>query len=305
MAPKPKLSPDDIAEIQRLSAKGMSQVELASKYNVRRELIRTALASVSDATGDSGLKLIDYGDIYSSPLNPRKTFDDAEITELAESIAENGLLQNLVVRLRASKLNVEGARLLAAEPIEVQEEILYEHWGNWNEEDADIRVITIEEDDEAIDVSVIRGDLSWRKRQEENRKAYEARVAAHQAGTLPQEEVGDPEDDPPGETPEEKAQRERAQAEREAEWQKRNDEREALEEAKIAEYRAVCTDLPTDWTQAESEDEANQLCMDGCKFRKLLNWNSPQQFHVCINPKSPRAGLLTLENQAGRDCFEA
>src|SRR5690554_1432725 len=36
--------------------------------------------------------------LRASPLNPRKRFDDASIDELADSIATEGLLQNLVVR---------------------------------------------------------------------------------------------------------------------------------------------------------------------------------------------------------------
>jgi hypothetical protein len=40
-------------------------------------------------------------DIHPSPLNPRKSFDEAAIIELALSIAAQGLLQNLVLRPRA------------------------------------------------------------------------------------------------------------------------------------------------------------------------------------------------------------
>ncbi|WP_158680079.1 ParB/RepB/Spo0J family partition protein [Deinococcus sp. NW-56] len=36
--------------------------------------------------------------LHPSPLNPRKHFDEAKLTELAESIAHQGLMQNLVVR---------------------------------------------------------------------------------------------------------------------------------------------------------------------------------------------------------------
>lgn len=39
-------------------------------------------------------------DIAPSPLNPRKTFDDEALEQLAASIAQQGLLQNLVIRLR-------------------------------------------------------------------------------------------------------------------------------------------------------------------------------------------------------------
>lgn len=40
-----------------------------------------------------------FAALVPSPDNPRKTFDDGTIAELADSIAQNGILQNLVVRV--------------------------------------------------------------------------------------------------------------------------------------------------------------------------------------------------------------
>lgn len=45
-----------------------------------------------------GVRLIPLGDIDPSPDNPRKTFDREALAELAASIAEQGLLQPIVVR---------------------------------------------------------------------------------------------------------------------------------------------------------------------------------------------------------------
>jgi ParB/RepB/Spo0J family partition protein len=42
--------------------------------------------------------VIPIDDIESSPTNPRKAFDQAELQELAESIKANGVLQNVIVR---------------------------------------------------------------------------------------------------------------------------------------------------------------------------------------------------------------
>ena len=417
MAPKPKLTPTDIAEIQQLSAEGMNQIEIAAKFGVDRGLIRKALASVPVPIGESSLKEIDYADIHTSSLNPRKTFDNAEIAELAESIATNGLLQNLVVRprpeggytlvagerrwraigaliegnaggwtggvpcrvieaddgthlalallenlhrqdvqpleeadafaqlqaldperwtpqviaekigrtprfvymrlamannlcadaktlVRAGRLNVEGARLLAAEPLAVQDEIVRQQWGNWQETDADVLEIAIEEDDEPIDVSAIRGELNWRKHQEDNRIAYEARAAAHEAGALSEEDPSEIDGGEDEETPEEKSRRLSEAAQREAAWKKNQEEREAREAAVITQFKEVCYKLPTDWTEDEAKAETSSLCREGCKHRRLLNYLSPAQFHVCLNPNSPRAGLLTFEDQGGRGCFE-
>jgi ParB/RepB/Spo0J family partition protein len=45
-----------------------------------------------------GLRDIPWVLIHPSPLNPRKSFDDDAIAELADSIAASGILQNLIVR---------------------------------------------------------------------------------------------------------------------------------------------------------------------------------------------------------------
>lgn len=49
------------------------------------------------------IQQVPLNQLKPSPLNPRKRFDEATITELAESIAAQGLLQNLVVRLAGTK----------------------------------------------------------------------------------------------------------------------------------------------------------------------------------------------------------
>ncbi len=49
--------------------------------------------------GDAEIRRVRVSAIVPNPLQPRRTFTDAELTELAESIRENGLLQPLVVRL--------------------------------------------------------------------------------------------------------------------------------------------------------------------------------------------------------------
>ncbi|MAZ92154.1 MAG: hypothetical protein CMF76_09355, partial [Maricaulis sp.] len=46
------------------------------------------------APAGGGEQAIPHNLIHASPLNPRKTFDAAELDELADSIAEKGLLQN-------------------------------------------------------------------------------------------------------------------------------------------------------------------------------------------------------------------
>lgn len=71
---------------------------------------QTAPPPVAAATPGE-LAVIDLASIHPSPLNPRKTFDDVATAELAESIAANGVLQNLVVRRRP----VGGFEIVAGE----------------------------------------------------------------------------------------------------------------------------------------------------------------------------------------------
>ncbi len=55
----------------------------------------------------SQIKNIPMADIVVSDLNPRKTFDETYIQELAESIKENGLIQAIVVRKVGKKPNIK------------------------------------------------------------------------------------------------------------------------------------------------------------------------------------------------------
>jgi ParB/RepB/Spo0J family partition protein len=50
------------------------------------------------AERSSGVELIPWSSLLPSPLNPRKSFDTAKLEELASSIFEKGVLQNLVAR---------------------------------------------------------------------------------------------------------------------------------------------------------------------------------------------------------------
>jgi len=61
--------------------------------------------------GVGGVELIHIKACFPSPLNPRKTFPEAEIVELADSIATSGLLQPLTAREMTEMLeNVPSAR---------------------------------------------------------------------------------------------------------------------------------------------------------------------------------------------------
>lgn len=55
-------------------------------------------AESADTRGGAGVKLIPVEFLEPNPDQPRKRFDEAELAELAESIADKGLLQPLLVR---------------------------------------------------------------------------------------------------------------------------------------------------------------------------------------------------------------
>lgn len=47
---------------------------------------------------DNNIQMIKCDDIAANPMQPRQTFNDESLKELADSIAENGLLQPIIVR---------------------------------------------------------------------------------------------------------------------------------------------------------------------------------------------------------------
>jgi hypothetical protein len=69
--------------------------------------------------------------------------------------------------------------------------------------------------------------------------------------------------------------------------------------------------LPTDYEayggqirRWEDSEKDYPDCSGGCKHFVPLDGDLKFDWGVCANKKSPRAGLLTWEHQAGVDCFE-
>jgi hypothetical protein len=70
--------------------------------------------------------------------------------------------------------------------------------------------------------------------------------------------------------------------------------------------------LPTDYKDYggnierwEHPEEFYPDCSTGCRHYRMLEGKLESDWGVCTNPRSPRAGLLTFEHQAGHDCFES
>lgn len=97
--------------------------------------------ATTDDAGDDEVRL-PYSALRRSALNPRKTFDDDALRELADSIAANGLLQNLVVRMMpdGTAIIVAGERRFRAIGILVDE-------GRWDPNAPLIRARRMQLDD--------------------------------------------------------------------------------------------------------------------------------------------------------------
>lgn len=67
--------------------------------------ISELLANVEDERIESGERVlnIDIEDIYPNPLQPRKSFDEESINELAASMEEYGILQPIIVKKEGDK----------------------------------------------------------------------------------------------------------------------------------------------------------------------------------------------------------
>lgn len=90
--------------LKALAAAGLLQAP-AFTLTADGEAVLAALARAeqdpppqAEGAGVPGHAQLVHLQIRPDPLNPRKHFDEAEIAELAESIAQDGLLENLVVR---------------------------------------------------------------------------------------------------------------------------------------------------------------------------------------------------------------
>ncbi len=118
------LSADQQTQILARLAEGESQKALATEFGVARSTIqRLQLANSAKTTkpsdGPETLLMLRSDQLIASPLNPRRSFDVDKIEELAESIAQNGLMQNLVVRNRLIRTEADGTKHFAEELFEI------------------------------------------------------------------------------------------------------------------------------------------------------------------------------------------
>src|ERR1043166_7993295 len=71
-----------------------------------RALISTAAEAKAETGDDHAISVVEVDRIIPSPFQPRRSFDDAKIEELAGSIREQGIIQPLVVRPKGEEFEL-------------------------------------------------------------------------------------------------------------------------------------------------------------------------------------------------------
>ena len=166
------------------------------KSNLRRDLPRLREAGVAEGglviteAGRAALRAVDgapaqpaagagqglpHAAIAPNPANPRKTFDPAEIVELADSIAEGGLIQPLTVRIPTP----DGVHILIAGERRWRAIGLLIARGDWPAE-RPVLVTVADVTDEAAAVMAVVENLQRKDlRPMEEARGYEALRTAH------------------------------------------------------------------------------------------------------------------------------
>ncbi|MFO6446674.1 ParB/RepB/Spo0J family partition protein [Erythrobacter sp. NE805] len=95
--------PSDIAALSRVSTDkprrlGKGLGALLGETRREEPLVRSDAPQQAPADGSSPLRMIPIAQIRPLPGNPRKYFDEAALTELANSIATRGVIQPIIVR---------------------------------------------------------------------------------------------------------------------------------------------------------------------------------------------------------------
>jgi ParB family transcriptional regulator, chromosome partitioning protein len=70
---------------------------------------------LGEGAGSEEMRSVPVGSIRPNPFQPRREFDEAELSDLAESIRQNGLLQPIVVRPAGNRAGSERWELVAGE----------------------------------------------------------------------------------------------------------------------------------------------------------------------------------------------
>ena len=81
------------------------------------------------------------------------------------------------------------------------------------------------------------------------------------------------------------------------------------------DFLKIAPRLPTDYKDYGGEierwdhpEETYPDCSSGCIYYKRLihtDGTLDPDWGICMNPQSPRSGMLTFEHQAGYTCFKS
>jgi ParB/RepB/Spo0J family partition protein len=122
LAAHPAVSIAELGKRAEIDRGDLSKINSGQKHSLNMEsAVRLAKALGTTVEGligqepppnaargdiDIGARMIPLADIDPSPDNPRKAFDDEELGQLAASIAEQGLLQPIVVRPKGDRFEI-------------------------------------------------------------------------------------------------------------------------------------------------------------------------------------------------------
>lgn len=139
----------------------LEQIKLAAAAQSSKNI---AQANVKE----SKLKV---SEIKVNPFQPRKYFDEEKLKELAESIKENGLIQAItVVQINDELILIAGERRLRAHQLAgieyIDANLLY------NITDEKLRELSLIENLQREDLSLIEEAIAFRKLNEEHNKTY-------------------------------------------------------------------------------------------------------------------------------------
>lgn len=79
---------------------------MASKKGGLGRGLESIISEASAETGNSPESVIQISKITTNPDQPRKTFDETALNELADSIKQNGVLQPILVRKKGAKYEI-------------------------------------------------------------------------------------------------------------------------------------------------------------------------------------------------------
>lgn len=123
---------------------------------------RTAQSAVPTTNTADEFRNIARGELFPDPDQPRKTFTEASLNALAESIKEQGIVQPLIVRLVKAKYKIEEPDLTSSE-YHLLELAADGHWDHAFQDKSKAKCLSFAGETNLVDRYVIvAGERRWR-----------------------------------------------------------------------------------------------------------------------------------------------